>query len=93
MFLRAKRSKNSTHFAKYMKIRNEVTMMLPAAKLFNTLTSANSKQFWKTVKLVNKRQESIPTFSHDNGDAVTDEEKSNMLNSYFLSAGIVLNLH
>jgi len=32
------------------------------------------------VKLVNKQQESL---SHDNVDAVTDEEKSNMLNSYF----------
>jgi len=51
-------------------------MMLRAAKqnYFNTLTSANSKQFWKMVKVVNKQQESIPTLSHVNVDAVTDEQ-------------------
>ncbi len=59
--------------------------MLRAAKknYFNSLTSANSKQFWKTVKLVSKQQESIPALTHDNVNAVTDEEKSNMLNRYF----------
>ena len=50
---------------------------------FNSLTSANSKQFWKTVKLVNKQQETIPVLSQDNINAITDKEKSNMLNSYF----------
>ena len=85
MFLRAKRSKNPTHFAKYKKIRNNVTTMLRSAKqrYFNSLTSANSKQFWKTVKLVNKQQETIPVLSQDNIKAITDKEKSNMLNSYF----------
>ena len=59
--------------------------MLWSAKqnYFNSLTSANSKQFWKTVKLVNKQQETIPVLSQDNTNAITDEEKSNMLNSYF----------
>ena len=85
MFLRAKQSKNPTHFAKYKKIRNNVTTMLRSAKqrYFNSLTSANSKQFWKTVKLVNKQQETIPVLSQDNINAITDKEKSNMLNSYF----------
>ena len=85
MFLRAKWSKNPTHFAKYKKIRNNVTTMLRSAKqrYFNSLTSANSKQFWKTVKLVNKQQETIPVLSQDNIKAITDKEKSNMLNSYF----------
>ena len=85
MFLRAKRSKNPTHFAKYKKIRNNVTTMLRSAKqsYFNSLTSANSKQFWKTVKLVNKQQETIPVLSQDKINAITDKKKSNMLNSYF----------
>ena len=84
MFLRAKQSKNPTHFAKYKKIRNNVTKMLQSAKqsYFNSLTSANSKQFWKTVKLVNKQQETIPVLSQDNINAITDKEKSNMLNRY-----------
>ena len=85
MFQRAKRSKNPTHFTKYKKIRNDVTMMLRTAKqkYFDSLTSANNKQFWKTVKLVNKQEGSIPALSQDNINAVTDEEKSNMLNTYF----------
>ncbi len=77
-----KRNKKPTHFEKYKKVRNDVTMMLRAAKknFFNSLTSANSKQFWKTVKL---EQESIPALNQDIVNAVTDEEKSNMLNRYF----------
>ena len=50
---------------------------------FNSLTSANNKQLWKTVKLVNKQQETIPVLSQGNINAITDKEKSNMLNSYF----------
>ena len=52
-------------------------------KYFDSLTSANSKQFWKTVKLVNKQEGSISALSQDNVNAVTDEEISNMLNTYF----------
>ncbi len=82
MFQRAKRSKNPTHFAKYKKIRNYVTTMLRTAKqnYFDSLTSANSKKFWKTVKL---EEGSIPVLSQDNVNTVSDEETSNMLNSYF----------
>jgi len=81
-----KRSKNPTHFAKYTKIRNEVTMILRTAKqnYFNVLTSANSKQFWKTAKLVNIQQQSIPTLNQGNvDDVILMRKKSNMLNSYF----------
>ena len=85
IFLTAKRKKNPSHLEKYKKIRNKVTVMLRAAKnnCFNSLTSANSKQFWKIVKLVNKQQEPISTLSQDGVNAVTDEDKSNMLNNYF----------
>ena len=50
---------------------------------FNSLTSANSKQFWKIVRLVNKQQEPIPILSQDGVNAVTNEDKSNMRNNYF----------
>ena len=78
MFLRAK---TPVHFARYKEIRNKVTMMLRTAKCnyFNSLSSANCKQFWKTVELVNQKQESFPVLSQDNINAVTDEEKANML--------------
>ena len=60
--------------------------MLQDAKqqYFNSLSSSSSKKFWKTVKLVSKKEVSIPTLNADDGiTAVTDEEKSSMLNYYF----------
>ena len=60
--------------------------MLQDAKqqYFNSLSSSSSKKFWKTVKLLRKKGVSIPTLNADNGiTAVTDEEKSSMLNYYF----------
>ena len=50
---------------------------------FDSLSTASNKQFWKTVKLLNKQQVLIPTLKQDGVSADTDEEKSNMLNEYF----------
>ena len=85
MFQRAKRSRNPSHLDKYKRMRNRVTAMLRAAKnnYFNSITSASSKRFWKMVKLVNKKQELIPTLTEDEAIAATDKEKSDMLNTYF----------
>ena len=60
--------------------------MLQDAKqqYFNSLPSSSSKKFWKTVKLLSKKEVSIPTLNADDGiTAVTDGEKSSMLNYYF----------
>ena len=60
--------------------------MLQNAKqqYFNSLSSSSIKTFWKTVKLLSKKEVSIPTLNADDGiTAVTDEKKSSMLNYYF----------
>ena len=60
--------------------------MLQDAKqqYFNSLSSSSSKKFWKTVKLLSKKEVSITTLNADDGiTAITDEEKSSMLNYYF----------
>ena len=59
--------------------------MLRSAKqtYFDSLSTAGNKKFWNTVKLLNKQQVSIPTLQEDGVSAVTDEEKSNMLNENF----------
>ena len=77
--------KQTCRFNKYKRMRNKVTAMLRSAKqkYFDSLSTAGNKKFWKTVKLLNKQQVSIPTLQEDGVSAVTDEEKSNMLNEYF----------
>ena len=60
--------------------------MLQDAKqqYFNSLSSSSSNVLGKTVKLLSKKEVSIPTLNADDRmTAVTDEEKSSMLNYYF----------
>ena len=85
LFQGAKRTADPARFNKYKRMRNKVTAMLRSAKqkYFDSLSTAGNKKFWKTVKLLNKQQVSIPTLQEDGVSAVTDEEKSNMLNEYF----------
>ena len=50
---------------------------------FRNLNPNSTKQFWKTVKLMNKQKTSIPTFNRNGMAANEDSEKANMLNQYF----------
>ena len=82
LFQKASRSKDSSHFNKYKKLRNKVVQMIRSAKknFFHSMTPS-SKQFWKIVKLHNKNQVSIPKLSNDNVHADTDREKAEVLNA------------
>ena len=66
-------------------MRNKVASMLQFTKqkCFDSLSTADNKQFWKTIKFLNKQHVSIPTLNQDGVSANTDKEKSNMLNEYF----------
>ena len=46
------------------------------------LNPNNTKQLWKTVKLMNKQKTSIPTLNRNGTAANEDSEKANMLNQY-----------
>ena len=85
-FLKAKKSNDPIHFALYKSLRNQIVGLLRVAKkdFFNSLAlPTNSKQFWKTIKMINKEQSQIPSLSYDNLEAVTPKEKADMLNSFF----------
>jgi len=85
LFKRAKRSGRPDQFYKYKKMRNRVTSMLRNGKklFFQNLNPHNNKQFWKATKYLRKQTSSIPTLSHNNVTTSTDQDKANMLNSFF----------
>ena len=85
IFRKAKKSKLTSHFTKYRRLRNEVTSMLRLAKqkYFSSLMFADTKKFWKTVKVVKKQKDSIPALHEGAIHATTDADKANMLNNYF----------
>ena len=85
LFKRAKRSKLSLHQSQYKRARNRVTSQLRQAKkeFFCNLNTADTKQFWKTVKVLNKQHASIGTLVHGSTTCHSDEEKANAFNEFF----------
>ena len=86
MYRRAKLSGSAQLWNKFRTMRNKVTAMLRTSKqsFFNrNVNTSNKKQFWKTMKYMRAGKSTIPTLSLDGNDAVTDRDKSSMLNSYF----------
>ena len=58
-------------------------LRLSKSKLFQRLRSLNYKEFWKSIKLLNKQESSVPTL-FSNGTEVSDNrEKAVLLNTYF----------
>ena len=50
---------------------------------FESLAKAANKRFWKSVKLLNKNREIIPTLQYGDCIVSTDKEKADMLNTFF----------
>jgi len=81
-----KRAKNSPKdIGSYKRARNRVISQLRNAKrdYFRKLNPSNPKQFWKSVKILNKQNSSIPVQSKDSNVYSTDQEKADVLNSFF----------
>ena len=81
-----KRAKNSPKDkGRYKRARNRVESQLRDAKMdyFHKLNPSNPKQFWKSVKILNKQNSSIPIQSQDSNVYSTDQEKADVLNSFF----------
>ena len=71
---------------KFRTMRNKVTTMLRNSKqvfLNGNVNTTNKKQFWKTMKYMRLDKSTIPTLSLDDNEAISDKDKSTMLNSYF----------
>ena len=58
-------------------------MRCAKAEYLRRLNPSNSKQFWKSLKYLNKQSSSVPTLNHNGSEYCTDPEKANILNSYF----------
>ena len=58
-------------------------MRCAKAEYFRRLNPSNSKQFWKSLKYLNKQSSFVPTLNHNSSEHCTDPEKANILNSYF----------
>ena len=81
-----KQGKQSGNLSKYRRMRNKVTSELRTAKrsYFQRLNPKNPKEFWKSIKFLNKKQSSIPTLTDEDGnEALTGSQKAEMLNSFF----------
>jgi len=78
---------NPSHREKYKQSCNEVLLWYVRGKgTFQTLHSSNPKHFWKTVKLLNgKTSTSIPVIERNNIQLTTNQEKANVLNTFFHS--------
>lgn len=81
-----KKTKSTSAYQKYRAARNRVTAMLrlSKAKYFRKLQSQKPKDFWKSIKLLNKQESSIPTLNSADGTEVTNaRDKATLLNSFF----------
>ena len=89
LFRKARSTKDPSVEKQYSSTRNKVVAKLRKAKqdYFQHLNPANCKEFWKTVKYINKGQNSIPVLtdigSDDQEVANTNADKANALNKFF----------
>ena len=88
LFRFAKRSGKPSDFAKYKAKRNEVVFILRKSKqsFFNqNLNNADTKTFWKTVRLLNGSSSSIPTLLDvaNSASMESSSAKADCLNKYF----------
>jgi hypothetical protein len=82
-----KKAKSTGNFRRYKIHRNRTLAELRAAKkaYFRKLNPRDPKSFWKAVKFLSKKAQSIPTLVQDETTASTDHEKANLLNTFFHS--------
>ena len=86
LFRRARKTNHPNHWKYFRAYRNKTVSMLRQSKqefFANNLSISNKKQFWKTMKYLNKSQSTIPTLSHNGQKANNDLDKANMLNTFF----------
>ena len=85
LFKKAKRTSDPTYKSQYKSVRNRVTSQLRQAKqkYFQNLNPANAKQFWKTIKVLNKQNVHGGSLTHNGIPCPSDTEKANSLNDFF----------
>ena len=86
LFYAAKRTGKSSDLEGYHRQRNRVVLLLRKSKqkFFDDLNAADSKGFWKSIKMLNSNQASLPaTLSDDTTTADTSSSKATLLNNFF----------
>ena len=70
---------------KYNVKRHQIVSLLRNSKQesFDTLEYADSKTFWKTIRLLNNKRTSIPLLQHNGKTAESASSKATVLNNYF----------
>ena len=87
LYRRARKTGQSAWKKKYKAARNETLKMLRKEKqdyFDKYVNNVSTKQFWKTMKYLRKDAVSIPTLiDNDHNKAIEDQDKANMLSSFF----------
>ena len=85
LFRVAKKCKSTTSYQKYRAARNKVSALLRfnKTKFFKELGHSSQKEFWKSIKLLNQQDSSIPTLHHDDSTVESDLDKAVLLNNFF----------
>ena len=80
LYRRAKKTGQSTWKSKYKAARNETLKMLRKEKqgyFDKHINNVSTKQFWKTMKFLNKDAVLIPTLiDNDHNKAIDDQDKA-----------------
>ena len=78
LFRVAKRSSDPTHWSKYKHHQNYVVKLLRKRKqdFFQQLNTRDAKTFWKTVRILNRQESSIPALEINNTIIDTDLDKA-----------------
>ena len=74
-----RKAKKSGNFSTYKSVRSKLVSDLHKARsaYLKKLIPENLKQFWRTVKYLNKKQSTIPTLVSDTLEANSGTEKAN----------------
>ena len=75
------------YIQKYKRLRNKILNLLRNKKkeYFNRLATAGNKEFWKTIKLLNKNRNTIPALQYHDCTVSQHPEKAEVLNEFFAS--------
>ena len=87
LFRKANRSKRRAHYARYKEARNRIVTLMPNQKqqYFNNLATTDNKNFWKSIKLLNRNRETIPALHSGDSIVSDDKGKADLLNAFFAS--------
>ena len=88
LYHRCRKSHSQYDWILYKRQRNHTLKLFHNAKLayYNHLGDSTPKTFWSTIHSLNKSNyQSIPSLYHGDASAVTNVEKAQLLNEYFVS--------